>query len=69
MVSELVSNAVRHGKGQITLQADLDENRLLIEVIDEGDGLEHALRERDFPGVGGWGLGARRLAVQPVGRS
>jgi anti-sigma regulatory factor (Ser/Thr protein kinase) len=56
LASELVSNAVRHGRGQITLQADLDENRLLVEVIDEGGGLERALREHDFTGVSGWGL-------------
>ena len=56
LASELVTNAVHHGRGQITLQADLDENRLLVEVIDEGGGLEHAIREHDFTGVGGWGL-------------
>ena len=56
LTSELVSNAVRHGKGKITLRADLDENRLLVEVIDEGSGLEHVIREREFENVEGWGL-------------
>ena len=56
LTSELVSNAVRHGEGAITLRADLDENRLLVEVIDEGGGLEHVLREREFENVEGWGL-------------
>jgi anti-sigma regulatory factor (Ser/Thr protein kinase) len=56
LASELVSNAVRHGRGKITLRADLDENRLLVEVIDEGRGLEHVIREREFENVEGWGL-------------
>ena len=58
LVSELVSNAVTHGRGRVTLRAQLFERRLLVEVIDEGDGFERALGARDFhsPGVGGWGL-------------
>lgn len=58
LVSELVSNAVTHGRGRITLRAQLFDGRLLVEVLDEGDGFERDLRERDFqtPGVGGWGL-------------
>jgi anti-sigma regulatory factor (Ser/Thr protein kinase) len=58
LVSELVSNAVTHGHGRITLRAQLFERRLLVEVIDEGDGFDRRLRERGFrtPGVGGWGL-------------
>ena len=58
LVSELVTNAVTHGRGGITLRAQLLERRLLVEVIDEGDGFERAARDRDFQaaGVGGWGL-------------
>lgn len=58
LVSELVTNAVTHGRGRVTLRAQLFERRLLVEVIDEGEGFEHELRDRDFqtPGVGGWGL-------------
>jgi anti-sigma regulatory factor (Ser/Thr protein kinase) len=58
LVSELVTNAVTHGRGQITLRAQLFERRLLVEVIDEGHGFERELCKRDFqtPGVGGWGL-------------
>ena len=58
LVSELVTNGVTHGRGRITLSGQLFERHLLVEVIDEGDGFEHELRERDFqtPGVGGWGL-------------
>jgi anti-sigma regulatory factor (Ser/Thr protein kinase) len=56
LVSELTSNALRHGRGEITLRARLDEDRLLVEVIDEGSGFERALRRSDFEEVGGWGL-------------
>jgi anti-sigma regulatory factor (Ser/Thr protein kinase) len=57
LVSELVTNALRHGDGQITLRGAVDNDRLMIEVIDEGGGFEHQLRQRDFNEVGGWGLG------------
>ena len=56
LVSELASNALRHGRGRITLRARLDDDRLLVEIIDEGTGFERALRHRDFAAVGGWGL-------------
>ena len=56
LVSELASNALRHGRGDITLRACLDDDRLLVEVIDEGSGFERALRRKDFGQVGGWGL-------------
>ena len=52
-----VSNAVRHGCGRITLRAQLRDGRLLVEVIDEGQGFERELRERDFErsGTRSWG--------------
>jgi anti-sigma regulatory factor (Ser/Thr protein kinase) len=56
LVSELVTNAVLHGHGQIVLRSHLDEDRLLVEVIDEGEGFEHEVRSRDFEDVGGRGL-------------
>ena len=56
LTSELVTNAVRHGKGQVTLRASLDDDRLLVEVIDGGRGLEQAFRHREFEEIGGWGL-------------
>jgi anti-sigma regulatory factor (Ser/Thr protein kinase) len=58
LVSELVTNAVTHGAGRITLRAQLSERRLLVAVLDEGGGFERELRERDLqpPEVGGWGL-------------
>lgn len=56
LVSELVTNAVMHGRGNITLRAHVDEDRLLVEVIDEGGGFERTLRQDDFDSVGGRGL-------------
>jgi PAS domain S-box-containing protein len=55
-VSELATNAVLHGTGEITLLADIDESRLLVEVVDEGSGFEYAVREHEFDQVGGLGL-------------
>jgi anti-sigma regulatory factor (Ser/Thr protein kinase) len=57
LVSELVTNALRHGDGQIMLRGAVDDDTLLVEVIDVGGGFEHELRRRNFDDVGGWGLG------------
>jgi anti-sigma regulatory factor (Ser/Thr protein kinase) len=54
--SELVNNAVIHGEGNIQLYGDLDENRLLIEVIDQGRGFEHVARDVAFEELSGRGL-------------
>jgi anti-sigma regulatory factor (Ser/Thr protein kinase) len=56
LVGELVSNAVLHGRGTIILRARLDDDRLFVEVIDEGSGFERELRRHDFEQLGGWGL-------------
>jgi anti-sigma regulatory factor (Ser/Thr protein kinase) len=56
LASELVTNAVMHGQGQITPRGVLGDDRLLVEVIDEGHGFERVLREEDFDSVGGRGL-------------
>ena len=56
LVSELVNNAVLHGRGRITLRVDLDEDRLRAEVIDEGSGFERVVRDDAFDPLGGWGL-------------
>jgi len=56
LTSELVTNAVLHGHGRIVLRARLDEDRLLVEVIDEGGGFEHEARRRDFQDLHGRGL-------------
>jgi anti-sigma regulatory factor (Ser/Thr protein kinase) len=44
-VSELVTNAVLHGKGEIELRIEADDRTVKGEVIDEGAGFERQLRE------------------------
>lgn len=56
LTSELVANAVLHGKGKIVLRAELDEDRVLVEVIDEGKGFERHVRAHDFDALEGRGL-------------
>lgn len=56
LVTELVNNAVLHGRGAITFRADLNQDRLLVEVIDEGSGFERVVREHDDERFGGRGL-------------
>jgi anti-sigma regulatory factor (Ser/Thr protein kinase) len=58
LVTELVTNAVVHGRGRITVRGRLDEHRLMVEVIDQGTGFERIVHERDFESVGGQGLNA-----------
>jgi anti-sigma regulatory factor (Ser/Thr protein kinase) len=54
--SELATNAFLHGRGRIELRADLDPNRLLVEVLDEGSGFERQIRAHDREALGGRGL-------------
>jgi anti-sigma regulatory factor (Ser/Thr protein kinase) len=56
LVSELVNNAVVHGTGEITVKADIDPQRLHVDVADAGSGFEHEIREVGFDAVGGRGL-------------
>ena len=56
LVSELATNALTHGRGNIKLRAAVEADRLWAEVIDEGAGFAHALHSRDLAQVGGWGL-------------
>ncbi len=56
LASELVTNAVLHGKGRITFRVDLNDDRVLVEVIDEGAGFEHRARRSEFEDLHGRGL-------------
>ncbi len=56
LVSELATNALLHGRGNIKLRAAIDEQRLWAAVIDEGGGFDDSLRERKSDRIGGWGL-------------
>jgi anti-sigma regulatory factor (Ser/Thr protein kinase) len=54
--SELVTNAVRHGRGKIELRVRFLEKFLRVEVIDEGVDKAPAVRQEDGDETGGWGL-------------
>lgn len=56
LVSEVATNAVLHGVGPITLRAALDDERLRVEIVDQGSGFERQLRREGVDQVGGWGL-------------
>jgi anti-sigma regulatory factor (Ser/Thr protein kinase) len=57
VVSELVTNAVRHGAGAIELRLWRDGTTVRGEVVDEGGGFEQAVRTQGWDDVGGRGLG------------
>jgi anti-sigma regulatory factor (Ser/Thr protein kinase) len=56
LTSELVTNAVLHGRGRIMLGGRLDGGRLHIEVTDEGPGFQYAVGQRSFDHLRGRGL-------------
>ena len=58
LLSEVVSNAVRHGDGE-TIRVLLDAvqgGELRCEVVDEGHGFVPKARDKPSMEVGGWGL-------------
>ena len=57
LVSELVTNSVKYGRGPLTLNFDVPEpGRLRCEVVDAGSGFTPQARTRPATDVGGWGL-------------
>jgi two-component sensor histidine kinase len=57
LVSELVSNAVKYGKGRIKLRIRARGSRnVLVEVLDEGRGFAPCIRRRSRFEPGGFGL-------------
>lgn len=56
LVSELVNNAVLHGKGTITLRGALSPTKVRLEVIDEGEGFLPAATKARFENLRGRGL-------------
>jgi two-component sensor histidine kinase len=56
VTSELVSNAVQHGSGEIELRLDHDDKTVHGQVIDQGSGFEAEVRERGLTDIGGHGL-------------
>jgi anti-sigma regulatory factor (Ser/Thr protein kinase) len=55
VVSELVTNALRHGAGAVVVRASFIDRRLNIAVTDSGDALPHQL-PIDTERIGGLGL-------------
>jgi anti-sigma regulatory factor (Ser/Thr protein kinase) len=56
VITELVSNAVVHGRGEVVLELQLDEGMICGEVIDHGGGFEQEIRKRGSVEVSGRGL-------------
>ena len=56
LVTELVTDAVAHGRGAIVLRVRLEGERVVGEVVDEGQGFEREVRVRGPEEVGGRGL-------------
>jgi anti-sigma regulatory factor (Ser/Thr protein kinase) len=56
LVSELVTNALLHGHGAIAVRARLRQDRLFVEITDEGRGFSWTTPEQDRDRRNGWGL-------------
>jgi anti-sigma regulatory factor (Ser/Thr protein kinase) len=56
IVSELTTNAVRHGEGEIHLHVVLKDGLVHGEVVDDGHGLERAVDAHGIDALGGRGL-------------
>jgi signal transduction histidine kinase len=54
-LTELVSNAVRHGRGRAWVEIHRYDDRIRIEVVDDGDAAP-AVRKEPPSADGGWGL-------------
>jgi len=60
LVSELVTNAVRHADGpnggEVALDVKIESSRVRVEVADPGGGFDPQPRDDDMGRPGGWGL-------------
>jgi anti-sigma regulatory factor (Ser/Thr protein kinase) len=59
LVSEVVTNAVRHGRdddGTVELGLALGDDSVRVEVVDAGSGFTPPRRSSDPEAPGGWGL-------------
>jgi anti-sigma regulatory factor (Ser/Thr protein kinase) len=56
VISELTSNASVHGRGQIVVRLQVDDEIIRGEVIDQGAGFEREIRARGPEDVSGRGL-------------
>jgi anti-sigma regulatory factor (Ser/Thr protein kinase) len=56
IVSELATNALLYGRGEISLRVQLEDGVVRGEVVDEGGGFERAVAQHGIDAVGGKGL-------------
>jgi anti-sigma regulatory factor (Ser/Thr protein kinase) len=57
LLSEVVSNAVKYGGGDVSVHFERHDGRFRTEVVDQGDGFIATLRaHEDVYTPGGWGL-------------
>ena len=58
LASELVANAVEHvaADGEVEVRMDLSDERLRVEVLDNGAGFDWVPRRQDARNERGWGL-------------
>lgn len=56
LVSEVVTNAIRHGGGSLEVVLTLYDDRVRIEIADAGPGFIPIPREKAPEDQGGWGL-------------
>ena len=54
LVTELVTNGVVHGAGDVRMKLILSDDTLHVEVVDEGNGMTDRFDDPERPG--GWGL-------------
>lgn len=65
IVNELVTNAVKHGSGDIRVGlSELSSGRLMLEVVDDGQGLAKDLNPAAVPGLG---MKIVRMLAQQLG--
>lgn len=67
IVSELTSNAVLHGDGEIRVRVSVENGRVYGEVIDGGGGFVNAVHRRGIDEVWQERPGDRRRAFRSVG--
>ncbi|HEU4658545.1 MAG TPA: ATP-binding protein [Capillimicrobium sp.] len=56
LISEIVTNSVKYGRGDLRLHFHVDGTRLRCEVVDDGTGFTPSARTKPSTEVGGWGL-------------
>jgi hypothetical protein len=56
LVSELANNALCNAHGVITLRARLNDERVLVDIVDEGPEIESDRCDTGFEHDGAWGL-------------